>query len=148
MSSRSKRKPIYFIKNHRVSYSHDPPTHSHLWLSGTNFLKLGSFPVLNPLLGTLQCFQEPSGYVQHSSLHGGSDPKERPLPSLAVIPLEPQTLNSLRIPRSGPFLSSRFPLTALHPGPWIQKSSICSSDRFSSGLDCSCQLQNSISHCL
>lgn len=104
---------------------------------------------LNPLLGTLQCFPGTFRIWPDIPASMGSDPTE---PSTAIFGhtslQAPKQQTPSGFPAPVPLSPPCFPLTAFHPGPWIQKSSICSSARFSSGLDCSCQFQNSISHCL
>lgn len=104
----AKEKPICFIKNHRVSYSHDPLTHSHLAL-GTNFLKLGSFPVTQfPTWNPSMLPRNLQDMAWHSSLHGIWPQGAVHCHLWLCIPPGPQTANSLRISRSGPFLSSTF----------------------------------------
>ena len=148
VSSRGKREADLLWKEPQRDYSHDPPTHPHLALR-TIFLKLGSFPVTqSPTWNSSVHPRNLQDMAWHSSLHGIWPHRPVHCHLQPCTPPGPQTANSLRIPRSGPLSPPPFSRTAFHPGLWIQKSSICSSTRFSSGLDCSCQLQNSIKHCL
>lgn len=143
---RAKGKPIYFIKNHRVSYSQTLQLHSHLAL-GVKLSKTRIVPVLqsstwNPsmLPRNLQ------DMAWHSSLHGIWPQASTAIFGCASLGPKQQTpsgfpvwsLSLLHVFLSQHFIQDR----------GFKKSSICSSDRFSSGLDCSCQLQNIISHCL
>lgn len=120
------------------------PPGSQSDLSKTQIIPCRSLPYSEPL----NAFPEPPGFGLTLQAPRDLTPQTRPLPSPAAHLQTAEQWTPSGLPCPIPLSPLHFPLTAFHPGPWIQKSSICGSPKFSSGLDFSHQLQNNISNCL